>query len=149
MYTGFVCKIKVKDKYHDLVNFLNNGEYDFRQGLWETAYDKFGYEFIRKYMCNERSGFIPRGGYSAYNVEWLNKYIKEQGNSFENGVWFFGCDMKNYNDTIEEFTRIVLPEITEEVFFVKSHYEEDYDYDTDEYGEIDYTIARQDAEPEV
>ncbi len=146
MYTGFVCKIKVKNKYYDLVQFLNDGEYEFEKSLWETAYEKFGYNFIKEYMINERSGFIPRGGYSAYNEDWLNEYISEGENSFKNGVWFFGCDMKNYTDTIGDFTKIVLPEITEEIYFVKSHYEECYP-ENDNY-EIDYTIARHDVEQE-
>jgi len=138
MYTGFVCKIKVKEKYYDLVQFLNDGEYEFRKGLWETACDKFGYKFVKEFMVNNRSDFIPRGGCSAYNEDWLEEYILEDSNSFEKGIWFFGCDMKNYDNTIEDFVQIVLPEITEEVYFVKSHYEEDEE--EDENYEILYTI---------
>lgn len=118
MYTGFVCKIKVKEEYYDLVNFLNDGEYDFKYGLWKTAYDKFGFDFIKEYMEDSRSSFIPRGGYSAYNEDWISKYIKESESSFENGIWFFGCDMKNYGGTIENFVKIILPIITEEVFLL-------------------------------
>ena len=139
MYTGFVCKIKVKKKYHDLIEFINNGDYDFERGLWQTAYDKFKYEFIKKYMNDSRSGFIPRGGYT-YNDDQLNNYIKENDKYFNNGVWFFGCDLKNYNLTIEKFCNIILPVITEKIYFIKSHYEEEEYEEDHKYYEINREI---------
>jgi len=119
-YTGFVCKVKVKKEYYDLIEFIMEGN-----TTWKEAHDKFKYEWIKEYYVdNFRADFIPYGGYS-YNRNWLNFYIEQYKTYFKDGIWFFGIDLKNYENTIEKFIKYVLKNIVEEVYFIKTKFEKD------------------------
>ena len=143
-YTGLVCKIKVKPEYYDLIDYIQNIGIPRSGDMWVGAFKKFGYPFLKEFSEDARADFIPHGGY-ILNENWLCIYIDHSENYFKDGVWFFGCNLKNYADTIDLFLEKIISEITEEVCFIKSHFE----HDEDMFGNLIETEYKLEPEPRL
>ncbi len=118
MYTGLRFKGIVKEEFRK----------DFKEialfGEWEKARN----EKLSSFSKVSRASFIPRGSLCYMPDEWEDK--EEKGTEgFENtynqvtGYWAFQCSLKNYDDTIEEFFKLV-PYFIESAEHIEMYYEE-------------------------
>lgn len=139
MYTGIRFKGYVKPEFREeFESIAVNGE-------WENSND----EVFKKFGEIGRSHFIPCGSLSYMPDEW-EKYddtLKEYSDEWfksrkdtdgfnrtwnkETGYWTFQCSLKNYEDEIEEWFKIV-PYFIERIEHLEYFYEEwsySYKYD--------------------
>lgn len=125
MYTGLRFKGTVKEK------FRNEFESIALSGDWKKSED----EVFKEFGNVLRAGFIPCGALAYMPDEWetsppRNKYgggVPTDGfdrtYNKETGRWTFQCSLKNYNNTIEEFFKIV-PYFIEKIEHAEVFYEE-------------------------
>lgn len=114
MYTCFTLSCKVKKEYRDYIKQINEG------AEWKEFVEQM--PFVKEYSKQSRAEFIPCGCLSAYNED---KFGPQNFNTFRKfGTWNFLCDMKNYDSTIEQFIKEVLPHLCERVYFCAYWYEE-------------------------
>lgn len=87
--------------------FKSNFSFIALNGEWANAED----EIIRHFGSLKRSCLIPTGSLSYMPSEWEDNGHATEG--FERryeedtGFWSFQCSLKNYDNTIEEFFKIV------------------------------------------
>lgn len=131
MYTGVRFKGYVKPGFRSkFENIALNGEW-FNNS--DYVFNNFGYF--------GRSSFIPCGSLSYMPNEWetydstLRRYSSEWYNSAkdtdgfertwdaETGYWTFQCSLKNYENEIEEWFKI-LPYFIESIEHLEYYYEE-------------------------
>jgi hypothetical protein len=124
MYTGIRFKGYVKPKYRKVFeNIAMNGS-------WNESEDKV----FKKYGQIGRSGFIPCGCLSYMPDEWESEPFDEYGDGTptdgfertwneETGYWTFQCSLKNYEDEIEEWFKII-PYFIEKIEYLEYFYEE-------------------------
>lgn len=124
MYTGLRFKGVVKEQ------FRNEFEGIALEGNWEESND----EILRAFGSVSRASFIPCGELSYMPNEWETEPFDEYCNGTptdgfdrtynkETGRWTFQCSLKNYDDTIEQFFKIV-PYFIEEIEHAEVFYEE-------------------------
>lgn len=122
MYTMLAFKAIIKSKYRKYVNAFMKGEWKvLADGERELSINKDFQEFIQ----DDRAAFIPKG-YSGYFSESDNEVsAAEQAwpkYEVETGKWDVYCSLKNYDDTIEKFLKI-LPLIADEAFRIQYKFE--------------------------
>lgn len=124
MYTGLRFKGTVKEK------FRNDFENIALKGDWEESDD----EVFKEFGNVSRAGFIPCGSLAYMPNEWETSPYNKYGDGVptdgfdrtynkETGRWTFQCSLKNYENTIEEFFKIV-PYFIQEVEHAEVFYEE-------------------------
>lgn len=150
MYTGIRFKGYVKEE------FRSKFESIAMHGEWEDSEDTKFKDFGDTYS---RASFIPCGSLSYMPDEWEKDYIDENGNkqfAFANyyiqvatdgfereynentGYWAFQCSLKNYEDEIEAFFKLI-PYFIEKIEYLEYYYETwTYSY---KYELIDGTVA--------
>ena len=115
-YTGVRFKGYVKSQFRD------NFEKIAMDGDWELFND----EILNSFGSISRASFIPCGCLSYMPDEWesepYDKYGFERTWNKETGYWTFQCSLKNYNDTIEEWFKI-LPYFIENIEHLEKYYE--------------------------
>lgn len=119
MYTGLKVHVKIKEEYIPMIEKImgaNGAEINY-----DVLWDNLGYDFTDTWAKVWRSSSIPYGSTSTI---W-NEDDPEWQRFFENGIWKFQTALKNYENEIDLFLEHVLPEITEECYYVESLYEED------------------------
>lgn len=128
MYTGIRFKGIIKEEYTEVIETMMG------EGLnWEELYVRYPqYEFLNEFGKISRSHFIPYGSLAYMPETWESgeypNEIPTDGfdTKFDNNarVWSFQCSLKNYEDEIGLFFKIVLPVITEEIIHLEYYYEE-------------------------
>ena len=125
MYTGIRFKGYVKSMFRDdFEKIALNGE-------WENSND----EVLKSFGSVSRAGFIPCGSLCYMPNEWetapYDKYKRgvptdgfDRTWNKQTGYWTFQCSLKNYDDTIEEWFKI-LPYFIEKIEHLEIYYEED------------------------
>lgn len=127
MYTGLRCKIKIKEECLDIMEELQNIDYEWS----EHSLQEF-----RDFGEVDRATFIPKGilSYMPYCWEKLdkdikNKFDKEDVEEFnrnfdkEGKIWSFQCSLKN-SATIDYFIEKIIPIVAEEIIHLEMYYEE-------------------------
>lgn len=123
MYTGVRFKGYIKPEFRE--SFEDIALY----GEWENSFNEVFSTYGRN---NSRVSFIPCGALSYMPDEWeikLTEYIYTATNGFnrtwdkETGYWTFQCSLKNYEETIEEWLKI-LPYFIEKIEHLEVYYEE-------------------------
>lgn len=124
MYTGLRFKGIVKEEFrNEFADIALNGS-------WEESNN----EVFKQFGSVSRASFIPCGALAYMPDEWETEPFDERYNGTptdgfdrtydkESGRWTFQCSLKNYEDIIEEFLKIV-PYFIEEVEHVEVFYEE-------------------------
>ena len=138
MYTGIRFKGYIKPEFRE------NFELIALDGDWKESSD----EIFKKYGEYSRASFIPCGALSYMPDEWetdpRNYEYSQATDGFkrsynnETGYWTFQCSLKNYDDTIEEFFKL-LPYFIKSIEHLEYFYEE-WDYST-QYNLIDGKIV--------
>lgn len=129
MYTGIRFKGYVKPEFREGFEIVAlNGE-------WENHQDAV----IKKFGEIGRSGFIPRGMLCYMPNEWEDENEEategfERAYDKETGYWAFQCSLKNYENEIEEWFKIV-PRFIERIEHLEYFYEE-WDY-SEQYDLVD------------
>lgn len=123
IYTGLRFKGIVKEQFRK----------DFEKialfGEWEESND----EIFRKFGEDSRASFIPCGVLDAMPYEWEQAPYNEHGDGTatdgfdktydkNTGRWTFQCSLKNYEDTIGNFLKMV-PYFIETVEHAEVFYE--------------------------
>lgn len=123
MYTGLRFKGIVKEEFrNEFADIALNGN-------WEESNN----EVFKQFGSVSRASFIPCGALAYMPVEWETERFGKHHNDIptdgfdrtydkESGRWTFQCSLKNYEDTIEEFLKIV-PYFIEEVEHAEVYYE--------------------------
>lgn len=111
MYTQLIVRCKLKPEFIEPVKkLLSQDAY-----TWTVMAQEGNYEWMEEFARNERAGAIPFCE-SSYFESYPNTVNDER-------VWSFGCNLKNYEDTIEEFLTM-LPHMIVELYECKTLYEE-------------------------
>lgn len=124
MYTGLRFKGVVKEE------FRNEFEDIALNGNWEESSNAV----FAQFGSDPRADFIPCGALSYMPDEWETEpfdkyYCGTPTDGFDrtydknSGRWTFQCSLKNYNNTIENFLRL-LPYFIESVEHAEVYYEE-------------------------
>lgn len=115
MYTGLRFKGIVKEE------FRNEFENIALSGDWEESEN----EVFKEFGNVSRASFIPCGALAYMPYEWETSPSDGFDRTYnkETGRWTFQCSLKNYNDTIEEFFKIV-PYFIQEIEHAEVFYEE-------------------------
>ena len=130
MYTGVRAKLVIKDEFVPMIQLMMEESLD-----WHEIQEKMDVpEEIKQYADCSRSSFIPRGALAYMPDEWEQEPYDEYHSGVptdgfdrkfdpETKVWSFQCSLKNYDDTIEEFFKLVVPLITKEIIHLEEYYE--------------------------
>lgn len=97
MYTTLFCLCDIKEEYERELTLLSKAGWQWEHAITEELRD-FGYD--------RRSGFVT-------------------GKCLGNHKWTFEADLKNYDDTLEEFIQTVLSLICKKIYKLETLYEED------------------------
>lgn len=116
-YTRFYGQVLVKPEFRAMIADLcdwqktNDGWHDLARMYPDCIWIA---EFTHDWRCN----FIPCGSHG--DGDWQGPRIDDQG------IFYIDCELKNYEDTIGAFMRLIVPNIAikAELF---SHFEEDAD----------------------
>lgn len=117
MYTTLRCICEVKEEYREYIEAISS-----REKRWKDFIDEM--PFVKDLAKCERASFIPGGVMTCYNED---KFSKKSFSEFdvEFGLWNFCCDLKNYDEEIEQFVYGVLPHLCNRINFCAYWYEED------------------------
>lgn len=122
MYTGLVFEAKIREEYQWILEELFSGH------NWE----EINHPLAQKWGAKMRSGHIPFGG-SAYLDDWSADKLYEisgtQQSTYEDGILYCQCSLKNYDQEIEFFLEQILPHLIEEQVTAYYKYEEWEDED--------------------
>lgn len=119
-YTSLVGAVRIKDEYKGLVTKFANYEYsDYMEN--ETKRNEEKHSFVKEFFKTERADCIP-------NNNSLSRYFDEKffKNRFQNGIWYFSSDLKNYEDEItrlspiQSFFENILENIVEEILLLET-----------------------------
>ena len=121
-YTMIAFQAIIKPQYRKYVSTFMEGDWhNLADGERGLSVNRDFQEFIQ----DDRADFIPKG-YSAYFSESDNEVsTAEQARpkyEVETGKWDVYCSLKNYDDTIEKFLKI-LPLIADEAFRIQYKFE--------------------------
>ena len=81
--------------------FLKNFENIALAGEWHNASDKN----LKKFSSLDRARLIPTGEFAYMPIEWADEKRREYNEN--TGEWVFTCSLKDYDDTVEEFFKLV------------------------------------------
>jgi len=115
-YTGIRFKGYIKEE------FRNEFAIIALEGDWNKSKDPI----FNKFGEVRRASFIPCGSLSYMPDEWESN--DEDTDEFartwnkETGYWTFQCSLKNYEDTIDEWFKII-PYFIEKIDHLESYYE--------------------------
>ncbi len=122
MYTGFRADVVVRPEYRAAIQTLHDDPL-----RWEAVASHVGDGLVKPpgvaaWARVGRASFIPFGAVCYMPDDW-----GEQRSEFdpESGRWQFCCSLKNYEDEIATFTRVLLSRIIERVVYCETLYEED------------------------
>lgn len=119
-YVSLVGAVRIKSEYKDLVTKFANYEYsDYMEN--ETKRNEEKYPFVKEFFKTERADWIPNNNAlkGCFNEEFFK-------NRFEEGIWYFSSDLKNYIDDItgitpmQSFFTNILENIVEEILLLES-----------------------------
>ncbi|EOH32493.1 hypothetical protein SQS_03239 [Enterococcus faecalis EnGen0225] len=117
MYTSLRGAVKVKQEYIKLVqSIVDNG--------WTN--DTAQYPFVNEYLRTERSDFIPCGNELQYPFQKEQEFFNKK---YENGIFYFSADLKNYTDEvtntqpIDSFIKNIIENICKEILLLETVYE--------------------------
>ena len=124
MYTGLRVSIMLKNEVvAELQALIDDGAVG-----WENmkTNDPFRKKVYEEWSKIGRSCMIPFGGlaYMPWDEDepiWQNCIV----NTLKGYRWNFQCSLKNYEDEIESFFKIIMPIITKESLHIEYIYEED------------------------
>ena len=98
-YTGLRGKIKIKKEMHDKINNLVHAQATDWGDILPSE---------NVFLADWRNMFIPYGAICYMPDDWNGSV------EYNNGILYFSCSLKNYNNTIEKFIEHVLPLIGDE-----------------------------------
>ncbi|MGG4336861.1 hypothetical protein ABEW13_04335 [Bacillus subtilis] len=122
MYTGLRFKGIIKKEFAELIRKL------MYEGLtWfdlSACYPQ--YDFLHTFSEIPRADFIPCGVLSYMPTSWEEDSSDGFDRRFDQDsrLWSFQCSLKNYNEEIEKFFQIIVPEIVEKSIHIEYYYEE-------------------------
>jgi len=115
-YTGLRCKVIVKENYRQLIDYITN------VGDWS---DIIGIPFVEEFAKLNRSVFIPHGVLEYMPDSWEESTDFSNDFNNESGLWVFQCSLKNYDNEIEQFFKLVLENIVDRIIHLETFHEED------------------------
>lgn len=119
-YTSLAGAVRIKKEYTDLVSKFANYEYsDYMEN--ETKRNEEKYLFVKEFFKTDHADWIP-------NNNPLSTYFDEEffKNRFEDGIWYFSSDLKNYEDEttglspIQSFFENILENVAEEILLLET-----------------------------
>lgn len=110
-YTLLTVKCKLHKKFIAPISDLVENNLD-----WSDIIEKYNLNFLRIFASVPRSGLIPNSGYLSE---------REIRKVWGKGIWEFECELKDYENTIEEFFK-VLPYMIDKLYQCETHYDCDY-----------------------
>lgn len=133
-YTGFKYKIKVHEEFKEFFTRVNKGDLeitDFPISYVSTKYLAVWLDYLK----TDRNTWLVGGG-SAYFDEddWCTEY------SLEDDIFYSSGSLKDYDDTIEAFLKI-LPMFGDEYILMESGEDQWYDCIFDVYKSDDCSLT--------
>jgi hypothetical protein len=116
-YTGFRCKIQLKDEFVPVMQKKCDG----------AGWDELGYDFLDEFAYR-RSDSIPNGGLMCVPDEWEteDQEVEWECRIDKDNVFIFQTSLKNYGHEIETFIEDVVPKIAESSIHLEMICEIDY-----------------------
>lgn len=122
-YTSLVGVVRIKEEYKELATKFAN--YEYSDYLYdETKRNEEKYSFVKEFFKTDRADWIPNGDPLGRTFSLDEKHFQ---NRFENGVWYFSSNLKNYEDEktglspIDSFFINILENIAEEILLLESY----------------------------
>lgn len=130
MYTGLRFKAVIKHEFSQMIKTMMEECLD-----WLELYEIYPqYSFLKEFGEYSRSSFIPYGMLSYMPDEWETDEkdwkLRKPTDGFDKNynellrLWSFQCSLKNYNSNIEQFFKIIVPQIVETSLHIEYYYEE-------------------------
>jgi hypothetical protein len=109
MYTSLECNAIIKDEYCDKIHKIVYDNFE-----WKDLFDHY-------FVQNKQAHHIP----------YMNTISIQPKNVFDGKNLTIDCDVINYAHVCDDFYFFLL-RISEKIIEFKTHYEEDYDWNTED-----------------